>query len=78
MPQLTIYLDSVTQRNLTLAAKREAISLSSWARKHLAKAAHESESTAWDHLSLFTKSAGTDFEPAARESSHRSIPNLEA
>jgi len=46
MSQLTIYLDSETQRKLTLAARREAVSLSSWARKHLAKAAEESEATA--------------------------------
>ncbi len=76
MSQLTIYLDSETQRKLTLAAKREAISLSSWARKHLAKAADESESTAWDHISIFTGVAGDDFEPPTRETQHRAIPNL--
>jgi hypothetical protein len=34
MPQLTIYLDRATQRQVELAARREAISLSRWARKH--------------------------------------------
>ncbi|MEK6232470.1 MAG: hypothetical protein N2A42_11525 [Luteolibacter sp.] len=77
MSQLTIYLDSETQRKLTLAAKREAVSLSSWARKHLAKAAEESEATAWDHVSLFTGVAGNDFDPPSRDGSHRPIPNLE-
>lgn len=76
MSQLTIYLDSETQRKLTLAAKRESISLSSWARKHLAKAADTSESTAWDHISLFTGAAGNDFEPPTRETAHRSVPEL--
>ncbi|MES2981233.1 MAG: hypothetical protein V4727_02880 [Verrucomicrobiota bacterium] len=76
MSQLTIYLDSETQRKLTLAAKREAISLSSWARKHLAKAADVSESTAWDHISLFTGVAENDFEPPTRETTHRSVPEL--
>jgi hypothetical protein len=76
MSQLTIYLDPETQRKLTLAAKRESVSLSSWARKHLAKAAENSESSAWDHVSLFTGTAGTDFQPPARENHHRSIPNL--
>ncbi|MCE2959673.1 MAG: hypothetical protein ACK46A_14310 [Akkermansiaceae bacterium] len=76
MSQLTIYLDSETQRKLTLAAKRESISLSSWARKHLAKAADVSESTAWDHISLFAGAAQNDFEPPTRETTHRSISEL--
>ncbi len=77
MSQLTIYLDSETQRKLTLAARREAVSLSSWARKHLAKAAMESEATAWDHVALFAGSVGSDFEIPSRENTHRPLPDLE-
>jgi hypothetical protein len=77
MSQLTIYLDSETQRKLTLAARRESVSLSSWARKHLAKAAEESEATAWDHVALFTGTAGDDFKPPSRDIIHRPIPDLE-
>lgn len=77
MSQLTIYLDPETQRKLTLAAKRESVSVSSWARRHLAKAAEESEATAWDHVSLFAGIAGDDFEVPSREAPHRLVPDLE-
>ena len=77
MSQLTIYIDSETRRKLTLAARREAVSLSSWARKHLAKAAEESEATAWDHMALFARASGDDFKPPARDNTHRPVPDFE-
>ena len=66
MAQLTIYLDEDTQRKVEAAAKREAVSLSRWAREHLAKAAEQSGGSAWDHLSSFVGIAGEDFHPPER------------
>lgn len=77
MPQLTIYLDSVTQRQVELAARREAVSLSRWARKHLAIAAAAESASAWDHLAGFSETVDDSFAPAARETTHRLVPDLD-
>ena len=76
MGQLTIYLDSKTQKKLEAAAKRKAVSLSGWAREHLAKAADEDLGTAWDHLAAFAGSAGEDFAPPSRMGESRPVPEL--
>ncbi|MFI0348705.1 MAG: hypothetical protein ACH346_08110 [Chthoniobacterales bacterium] len=39
MPQLTIYLNAETERAITKAAKRDALSLSRWSREKLLIAA---------------------------------------
>lgn len=41
MAQLTIYLDEETARKARLAARREGVSLSRWARTRLGEAADE-------------------------------------
>jgi hypothetical protein len=76
--QLSIYLDQETQRKVELAARRESVSVSRWARIHLAKAAESAEASAWDHLSAFAGIAGEAFEVPERQSSHRAVPDLEA
>ncbi len=78
MSQLSIYLDPETQRKVELAARRESVSISRWARNHLAKAADDAEASAWDHLSPFAGIAGEDFNPPERDGSHRPIPDLES
>jgi hypothetical protein len=78
MSQLTIYLDPETQRKVELAARRESLSLSRWAREHLAKAAEAEMASAWDHLSAFSGIADDSFELPARETAHRPVPNLES
>lgn len=77
MAQLTIYLDAHTQKKVEAAARRESVSLSSWARKHLASAADQDDSSAWSHLSAFVGTIDKSFAIPKRERSHRSIPNLE-
>ena len=77
MPQLTIYLDLVTQRQVELAARREAISLSRWARKHLAMAAAAESASAWDHLAGFSGTMDASFVPPARDTTQRPVPDLE-
>ena len=76
MPQLTIYLDPATQRQVELAARREAISLSRWARKHLAMAAAAETASAWDHLAGFAGTADDTFVPPARDTTQRPVPDL--
>lgn len=78
MAQLTIYLDPETQRKVEAAAKREAISLSRWAREHLSKAADIESSAAWDHLSAFSGTVGDDFEIPSRDSLHRPLSSLDS
>lgn len=78
MPQLTIYLDPETQRKVEIAAKRESVSLSRWAREHLAKAADAESSSAWDHLAGFSGSVDDSFAPPARDSTHRPVPDLDS
>ncbi len=78
MSQLTIYLDSETQRKVELAARRESVSLSRWAREHLTKAAETETASAWDHLSTFSEVADETFEIPARATSHRAVPGLES
>lgn len=77
MPQLTIYLDPATQRQVELAARREAVSLSRWARKHLAKAAAAETASAWDHLAGFSGTVDASFVPPARDTTQRPVPDLE-
>jgi len=77
MPQLTIYLDPATQQQVEIAARREAISLSRWARKHLAKAAAAESASAWDHLAGFAGTVDASFEAPARDTSQRPVPDLE-
>ena len=77
MPQLTIYLDPATQRQVELAARREAISLSRWARKHLAMAAAAESASAWDHLAGFSGTVDDSFVPPARDTSQRPVPDLD-
>jgi len=78
MSQLSIYLDQETQRKVELAARREAVSVSRWARIHLSKAAETAEASAWDHLSAFAGIAGETFEAPERQLSHRAVPDLES
>lgn len=78
MAQLTIYLDAETQRKVEIAARREAVSLSSWAREHLTKAAESETASAWDHLAAFAGTLDDTFEIPTRESGHRPVPNLES
>jgi hypothetical protein len=75
--QVTIYLDEATHRKMEAAAKRESVSMSRWAREHLAKAAEESAGMAWDHLRAFSGSAGEDFTPPGRAGESRHVPDLE-
>ena len=77
MPQLTIYLDPATQRQVELAARREAISLSRWARKHLAMAAAAETASAWDHLAGFSGTVDSSFEAPSRDTAQRPVPDLE-
>ncbi len=77
MPQLTIYLDPETQRKVETAARRESVSLSRWAREHLAKAAEAESASAWDHLEKFSGTTDDTFEPPARQLHHRPVPDLE-
>ena len=77
MPQLTIYLDPATQRQVELAARRESISLSRWARKHLAMAAAAETASAWDHLAGFSGTVDSSFEAPARGTAQRPVPDLE-
>ena len=77
MSQLTIYLDAETRKEVTQAAKREDLSVSSWARLHLAKAARSKPGNAWDHLKQFVGTAEDDFEIPERTGEHRPIPDLE-
>jgi predicted transcriptional regulator len=78
MAQLTIYLDPETQRKVENAARRESLSLSRWAREHLAKAAESETASAWDHLSAFSGTLDDGFEIPSRESSHRPVPSLDS
>lgn len=75
--QLTIYLDDETHRRVEAAAKRDSVSLSRWAREHLARAAEESSGSAWDHLSAFAGSVGDDFELPERAKDLRPVPDFE-
>ena len=77
MAQLTIYLDEDTHRKVEAAAKREAISLSRWAREHLARAAEQPGGSAWDHLSAFAGTAGEDFQLPERQKDLRPAPDFE-
>jgi len=77
MSQLTIYLDPETQRKVEIAARRESVSLSRWAREHLAKAAEAEFASAWDHLSAFSGTIDETFEAPSRENNHRSVPNFD-
>jgi len=77
MPQLTIYLDLETQRQVELAARREAVSLSRWARKHLAMAATAETASAWEHLAGFAGTVDETFTPPGRASTQRPVPDLE-
>lgn len=77
MAQLTIYLDEATHRKVEAAAKRDAVSLSRWARENLARAADLSSGKAWDHLGTFVGTVGEDFEVPLRSSEEREIPSLE-
>jgi hypothetical protein len=77
MSQLTIYLDPETQRKIEEAARREAVSLSRWAREHLARAADASSTSAWDHLASFSGIA-EDFEAPERTGLPREAPSLDA
>lgn len=78
MSQLTIYLDPETQRKVEIAARRESVSLSRWAREHLAKAAEAETASAWDHLAAFSGMIDDSFEIPAREATHRPVPSLES
>ncbi len=78
MAQLTIYLDQETQRMVEIAARRESVSLSRWAREHLAKAAQTAEVSAWDHLAAFSETADESFAPPDRDITHRPVPDLES
>ena len=78
MSQLTIYLDPETQRKVEMAARRESLSLSRWAREHLAKAADTAEASAWDHMAVFSGTTNDAFDIPVRESNHREVPNLES
>ncbi|MBU6170067.1 MAG: hypothetical protein KGQ87_01070 [Verrucomicrobia bacterium] len=77
MAQLTIYLDADTQKKVEAAARRESVSLSRWARDHLARAADLDDASAWNHLSAFTGTVDKSFAIPKREGGHRAIPNLE-
>ena len=77
MAQLTIYLDADTQKKVEAAARRESVSLSRWARDHLARAADQDGASAWSHLSAFTGTVDNSFAIPKRERGHRAIPNLE-
>jgi hypothetical protein len=77
MAQLTIYLDADTQKKVEAAARRESISLSRWARDHLARAADQDSASAWNHLSTFAGTIDKSFAIPKRERDHRAIPNLE-
>jgi hypothetical protein len=77
MAQLTIYLDADTQKKVEAAARRESVSLSRWARDHLARAADQDVASAWNHLSAFTGTVDKSFAIPKRELSHRAIPKLE-
>ncbi|MEN9535280.1 MAG: hypothetical protein RLY69_267 [Verrucomicrobiota bacterium] len=77
MAQLTIYLDANTQKKVEAAARRESISLSRWARDHLARAADQDVAPAWNHLSTFAGTVDKSFATPKRERNHRAIPNLE-
>ena len=78
MAQLSLYLDPETHRKVEAAARRESVSLSRWAREHLAKAADASAASAWDHVAGFAGTADESFQVPTRESSHREIPALES
>ncbi|MEO8614000.1 MAG: hypothetical protein ABI600_02580 [Luteolibacter sp.] len=78
MSQLTIYLDPETQRKVEMAARRESLSLSRWAREHLAKAAETAEASAWDHMAAFAGTTDEPFEIPLRDPHHREISNLES
>jgi hypothetical protein len=78
MSQLTIYLDPETQRKVEIAARRESVSLSRWAREHLAKAADAESASAWDHLSTFSGTIDETFEVPPREKDHRPVPNFDS
>lgn len=78
MAQLTIYLDPETQRKVESSAKREAISLSRWARERLSRAADLESSAAWDHLCAFSGAVGDDFEIPSRDSLHRPVSSLDS
>ncbi len=78
MSQLSIYLDPETQRKVELAARRESVSISRWARNHLAKAAEDAEASAWDHVSSFAGIAGDSFDLPDRPEIHRSVPDLDS
>ncbi len=60
MPQLTIYLDAESERIIGLAARRESLSLSRWARDKLVLAAG---APAWpdDYASVIGSIADPDF-----------------
>jgi hypothetical protein len=77
MAQLTIYLDANTQKKVEAAARRDSVSLSRWARDHLARAADQDGASAWSHLSAFTGTVDKSFAIPTRERDHRAIPNLE-
>jgi len=77
MPQLTIYLDPATQRQVELAARREAISLSRWARKHLAMAAATESASAWDHIAGFAGTVDDSFVAPTRDTTQRPVPDLD-
>lgn len=76
MSQLTIYLDSETQKKVQAAAQRESVSLSRWARTHLAQAADAASASAWDHLAEFSGAADESFAPPARNPQQREVPPL--
>ena len=48
MAQLTIYLDADTQKKVEAAARRDSVSLSRWARDHLARAADQDNKPPFD------------------------------
>jgi hypothetical protein len=75
--QLTIYLDDDTHRKVEAAAQRESLSLSRWAREHLARAAEQSGGSAWDHLSAFAGTAGEDFQLPERSKDQRPAPDFD-
>lgn len=77
MSQLTIYLDPETQRKVEIAARRESVSLSRWAREHLARAADAEAASAWDHLAGFSGTIDDSFEIPARAATQRPVPSLE-